>query len=170
MKFTKLIILFSLSLVVLSCSKDDDGGTPVFEYNKNNLVGTYNLTYFHSEEVETIDVNGFDVVTTTISDGDTFNVTAVFAADNTLTIDGTYRINVTVEQGGQTTNNALIIDLDNEVSEYSVNAAASELTLDTLTFNVSNFSPTGFHITRSETTTEPNGDNTVTFLEMRFSK
>lgn len=169
MKLSKLIFLFVLSIATISCSSDDDNNS-TYDYNKDNLVGTYELTYLQSKEVETVDVNGFDVVTTTTATGDTFDVSVVFASNNTTTSNGTYRITETVTQGNQTTTDAYIVVLNNETTGYSVNAATAELTIDGSTYKVSNFSATGFKINLSETTTEPNGDNTVYTEELRFTK
>ncbi len=169
MKLTKLIFLFILSVVVISCSKDDDNDTS-YDYNKDNLTGTYKLISYQSQEVETVNVSGFDVVTTTTSTGDTFDVTAVFASNNTVTLDGSYRVTETVTQGNQSTTDAYIVVLSNETSGYVVNAATTELTIDGSTYKVSNFSSTGFQINLSETTTQPNGDNTVYTEEFVFTK
>lgn len=169
MKLNKLMFLFVLAAVAMGCSKDDDG-TPPYNYSKENLTGTYNLIYLENKEVETINVNGFDVVTTTTQVGDTFNVATVFASNNTVTADGTYRVTETVSQNGQTNTQTYIIDLDNETTGYSVNSATNQLTIDGSTYTVHDFSPTGFRITLSETTTESNGDHTVYTEEMRFSK
>lgn len=169
MKLAKLIFLFTLAIAAVGCNKDDDG-TDTYDYNKDNLTGTYKVTFFESKEVETVDVNGFDVVTTTTSTGDTFDVTAVFAANNTVTTNGTYRITETVTQGSQSDTDAYIVVLNNETVGYSVNSATTELTIDGSTYKVSNFSATGFKINLSETTTLPNGDSTVYTEEMRFTK
>ncbi|CAM3327809.1 hypothetical protein [Aequorivita lipolytica] len=170
MKFAKLIFLFVLTIAAIGCSKDDDNGPAPYEYTKDNLTGTYKITFFESREVETVNVSGFDVVTTTSSIGDTFNVSSVFASNNTVTIDGTYRITETVTQGSQSNTETYIVDIDNETSGYSANAATAELTIDGSTYKVSNFNPTGFTISLSETTTEPNGDNSVYTEELRFTK
>jgi PBP1b-binding outer membrane lipoprotein LpoB len=169
MKFTKLILLFVLTIAAVGCSSDDDNND-TYDYNKDNLTGTYKLTYFQTKEVETVNVNGFDVVTTTTAVGDTFNFNVVFATNNTVTADGTYRITETIVQGSQSNTDTYIIDVDNEVTGYSVNAATAELTLDGDTYKVSNFSPTGFTITLAETFVEPNGDSSVFNSELRFSK
>ncbi len=171
MKITKLIMLFVLTLAAVGCNKDDDDNGPAaYDYNKDNLTGTYKLVFLETEEVETIDVNGFDVITTTTSVGDTFNVTLVFASNNTVSIDGNYRITETVTQGNQTNTSTYIVDIDNETSGFSVNAATAELTIDGSTYKVSNFTPTGFQVNLTETTTEPNGDSTVYTEEMHFTK
>jgi len=168
MKLSKLIFLFVLSIAAISCSSDDDNNS--YDYNTDNLVGTYELTYLKSKEVETVDVNGFDVVTTTTATGDTFDVSVVFAPNNTTTTNGTYRITETVTQGNQTTTDAYIVVINNETTGYSVNTATSELTIDGSTYKVSNFNATGFKINLSETITEPNGDSTVYTEELRFTK
>jgi len=171
MKLTKLILLFVLAVAAVSCNKDDDDNGPApYEYNKDNLTGTYKLTYFQSEEIETVNVNGFDVVTTTVSTGDTFDVLTVFASNNIITSDGSYRITETITQGGQTITDAYIVILNNETTGYSVNAAGGKLTIEGNTYDVSNFTPTGFQINLDETTTEPNGDSTVYREEIRFTK
>ena len=170
MKITKLFFLFILAIAAVGCSKDDDNGPAPYDYNKDNLTGTYKLTYFQTEDVETVNVNGFDVVTTTTSIGDTFNFTVIFASNNTATADGTYRVTETVVQGSQTMTDTYIVDVDNEISGFSVNAATTELTLDSSTYKVSNFSPTGFTITLFENIVEPNGDSSVYNVELRFSK
>ena len=147
-----------------------DDGAPAYEYNKDNLTGTYKLTFLESKEVETVDVNGFDVVTTTTFVGDTFDVSAVFAANNTLTTNGTYRITETRTQGNNSETDTYIIVINNETVGYSVNEGSDELTIDGSTYKVSNFSANGFTIKLTETTTEPNGDNTVYTEEIRLEK
>ena len=170
MKITKLIFLFAILFATVSCNKDDDNAPAVYEFNKANLTGTYALKFFESKEIETVRVSGFDVVTTTVSIGDTFNVSTIFAADNTVTSNGTYRISETVTQGNQTNSDAYIVVLSNEVTGYSVNSAALELTIDGSTYKVSDFSPLGFTIKLSKTTTESNGDSSVYNEELRFTK
>jgi hypothetical protein len=169
MKLTKLIFVIALAIAAVGCNKDDDSSDS-YEFNQTNLRGTYSLNFFKSKEVETVNVNGFDVVTTTTKTGDTFDATADFASDNTVTYNGTYRVTIVVKQGDQTNEDAEIIVLDNETEGYSVNAAAKELTIDGSTYKMSNFTPTGFTLKLSETTTESNGDNTVYTEEIRLSK
>ncbi|MDN3722937.1 hypothetical protein QRD02_00960 [Aequorivita sp. SDUM287046] len=171
MKISKLLLLFVLAVAAVGCNKDDDDNGPApYQYNKDNLTGTYKLTFYESQDVETVNVSGFDVVTTTTSVGDTFNVNVVFASNNTVSLDGNYRVTETVTQGNQSNTTTYIIDIDNETSGFSVNAAGNELTIDGSTYQVSNFSPTGFQINLSETTTEPNGDSSVYTEELRFTK
>ncbi|MAP80317.1 MAG: hypothetical protein CL526_04420 [Aequorivita sp.] len=169
MKLSKLFFLFALAIAAVSCSSDDDNNN-VYAFNQANLTGTYNVVYFQSKEVETVDVNGFDVITTTTSVGDTFNMNIIFASNNQGTIDGTYRVTETVTQGNQTNTDTYIIDLDNEPISYTVNAAASQIIIDGMLYAVSNWSPTGFTVKHEETVVEPNGDNTVYNEEIRFTK
>lgn len=167
MKTLRILMIMFLAVAAVSCNKDDDGPEP-FQYNAETLKGTYNLTFFQTIEVATEDVSGFDVVTTTTSTGDTFDFTAIFAANNTVTTNGTYRVSETAVQGDQTTNNAYIEVVNNEVSGYSVISANNTLTIDGQAFIVSNYSQNGFTITANETTNFPNGDTTVTSVELRF--
>ncbi|WP_139854069.1 hypothetical protein [Aequorivita sinensis] len=168
MNFKKLIFLFTLALATISCSSDDDG--PSYKYKKENLTGTYSLTSFKSKDVKTENLNGFNVVTTTTLVGDTFGVNVVFDQNNIVTLDGTYRINKTVKQGEQTNTETYIVVLNNESSGYSVNETTSELTIDGDTYKVSNFNINGFTLNLAETTTEPNGNNSVYTEELKFSK
>lgn len=168
MKLTKLIFLFAITLATVSCNKDDDNNS--YDYNKSNLTGTYSLTYFKSKEVKTEQVSGFEVTTTTTSTGDTFEITYDFASNNTVTLDGTYRIVDVIKQGDQTTDDAHTEVRNSETSGYAVSQSTKELTIDGSTYKVRDFSPTGFKITLSETNTESNGDNIVYTEELRFTK
>lgn len=158
-----------MALVAFGCSKDDDGDD-AYHYTKNNLTGTYSITYFQTKKVETVDVNGFDVTTTTVSTGDTFNVTATFDSNDILTLDGTYRIMEVKTQGDQSTENPYIVVLDSEKEEYSVNANTSELTFGGRTYKVSGFGRTGFNISMEKTTIKDNGDMTEYTENWTFTK
>lgn len=168
MKLTKIISLIVLSIVVLSCNKDDDNDS--YNYNKANLTGTYSVSAFKSKEVKTVNVDGFDVVTTTTITGDTFGVTFTFDSTEILTMDGLYRVVKVKTQNNQTIEETEIIDLDNEKKSYSVNAGTSELTIGNKVYKVSGFSRTGFKINLEKTT--PNGDegSTVYTEEWVFKK
>src|SRR5690554_3650088 len=169
MKLTKLFSILMLAVVTLSCSSSDDSAD-TYNYNKDNLTGTYSLTAFKSKEVKVQDVNGFDVTTTTVSTGDTFGVSAKFDSTNKLTYDGTYRVLEVKTQAGGSTDRSYIIVFDEEVINYSVNASTFELTLDGKTYKVSGFNRTGFKINYEKTTLEENGDSTVFTEEWVFRK
>lgn len=162
-----MLVICSLFLS-MACSKDSN--SEVYEYNQNNLTGTYSLKFLESKEVKTVDVNGFDVITTTKSKGDTFDATFAFAPSNTVVKNGSYRIVETITQGDQTRENSYIVILDNEATAYSVQASVNKLTIDGITYDVKDFKPTGFRLERSETTIEANGDKREFTEEMRFEK
>lgn len=169
MKTIKFLSFLVMAFVAFSCSKDDDG-VEAYLYNKNNLTGTYSITYYQTKKVETVDVNGFDVTTTTLSTGDTFNITATFDSNDILTFDGTFRIVEVKTQNGQNTENPYIVVQNEEKMAYTVNANTSELTFADQTYKVSNFSRTGFKIDMEKTTVNDNGDTTVYSENWTFSK
>lgn len=169
MKLTKLFSILMLAVVLLGCSSSDDSSN-AYNYNKDNLTGTYSLTAFQSKEIKTVKVEGFDVITTIVSTGDTFDVTNRFDSNNVLTMDGTYRVTEVKTQGGETSEDAFIIVLENDQQTYSVNANTSELTLTGKTYKVNDFGRTGFKINFEKTTVQDNGDNTVYTEEWVFQK
>lgn len=167
MKVFKSIFVLMLAMVTVSCSSDDDGGYP---YNENNLTGTYNLVYLQSTKVKTVIVDGFEVVTTTKTTGDTFKATYAFSSDNQLVKDGTYRIVEKITQNNQTQESSRIIVMDNERVNYSVQESAQKLTIDGDTYDVSRFSATGFTLKRSESSEDPDGGSIEFTEELRFTK
>ncbi len=169
MKSIKFLSFLFMVLIAFGCSKDDDG-VESYHYSKNNLTGTYSITYYQTKIVETVDVNGFDVTTTTTSTGDTFNITATFDSNDILTLDGTYRVVEVKTQSGQSTENPYIVVKDDEKMSYSVKENTSELTFDNRTYKVSDFGRTGFKIQREKTTVADNGDTTVYTENWTFSK
>jgi len=169
MKLTKLFSVLLIALITISCSKSDDSSN-TFDYNKDNLAGTFSLTAFKSKKIKTVKVEGFDVTTTTVATGDTFDVLYKFDSDNVVTMDGTYRVTEVKTQGGESSQDAFIIVLNSEKINYLVKEATTELTLDGKTFKVNNISRTGFKINFEETLVEDNGDNTVFTEEWVFSK
>lgn len=169
MKLTKYISILVLTFAVLSCSKSDDSADS-FNYNKDNLAGTFSLTGFKSKKVKTVEVDGFKVTTTTVATGDTFQVLYKFDSNNVVTTDGTYRVTEVKTQSGESTQDAYIIVLDNDKINYQVKEATNELVLDGKTFKVNNFTRTGFKINFEETTVQENGDTTVFEEEWVFNK
>ena len=169
MNLTRIISLLVFAVVAFSCSSDDDGDG-AYNYNKDNLTGTYSLTSYKTKEVKTIKVEGFNVITTTVSTGDTFSVTAIFDSNNIRTMNGTYRIMEVKTQGNETSENAYIVVLENDKKSFSVNASTSELTVGDKTYKVSEFGRTGFKIKMEKTTVKDNGDNTGYSEEWVFKK
>ena len=169
MNISKILLVFVLALSIVSCKKDDDGVIP-FQFNQANLEGTYEVTYAVSTEVETINVNGFDVVTTTTNTGDTFGVEYAFGSNNMYTVNGAFRVTETVELGGMSNTTTDIIVIDNETYAFSVSSGSSLLTLDGDTYQVASFDETSMILTLEEIDTEANGDTTVYNEELRFTK
>ncbi len=169
MKLTKLFSILLIAVVSFSCSKSDDS-SDAYQFNKDNLTGTYSLNSFKSKEIKTIKVEGFDVVTTIVSTGDTFDMMYKFDSNNVLTKDGTYRVTEVKTLGGETSQETYIIDLDGETESYSVNANTTELTIKDITYQVSNFSRTGFKISYEYVTVEENGNKVEYNEEWVFKK
>lgn len=149
MKLTKIISLIVIAVIALSCNKDDDNNA--YNFNKDNLTGTYSVSAFQSKEVKTKMVEGFNVVTTIISTGDTFDdLTVIFDSNDIRTMDGTYRIKEVKSQDNKPDIVHFdIIVLNNEKKSYAVNANTSELTIGNKKYKVSGFSRTGFKISFS---------------------
>ena len=170
MKTTKILLVFVLFLLIVSCKNDDDS-VEVFTFNQTNLEGSYRLNYFVSTEVETTDVNSVDIVTTTVTTGDTFNFIVVFGADGMTTSNGTYRLTYTKDVAGTNVPvDPFTVDIDEEVSSYSVSSAASILTIEGTPYQVVSFSETEMIITLEEIDTSSNGDSIVYNEELRFTK
>lgn len=169
MKISKILLVLFVAVSILSCKKDD--GPAAFEFNSTNIIGSYSLDYYRSSEVETVDFNGVDVVSSTIETGDTFDVDVVFASNGTSTADGVFRVTYDITVAGQNVpQDPEIVVINNEVSPYSVSAGALLLTIDGDTYQVSLFNETEMHISLEEITTQPNGDNVVYNEEIRFTR
>ena len=127
----KFILLFALSVVVLSCSDDDDSSGP--ELTTANITGTYNLTFFEATTVESEIINAGTVVTTIETEGDTFGESnIVFNSDGTFVTNFQYRITETTSstiEDSETTVETEIITESN-TGTYSVNEEDQ-----TITFN-----------------------------------
>ncbi|QAA82003.1 hypothetical protein EI546_09830 [Aequorivita sp. H23M31] len=169
MKLIKIISVLLVALLAFSCSSNDDG-VEIYKFNKDNLTGTYNITAFKSKKVKQAKVEGFDITTTTVSTGDTFNMTANFDSNNVVTFNGSYRVLEVITQNDGRMENAYIIVRDNETSPYTVNTTTNELTIEGRKFKVNNFSATGFKLNLEETTVEENGDTTVYTEEWVYKK
>lgn len=170
MNISKILLVFVIAISLVSCKKDDDGAT-AFVLNQTNLLGTYALNYAVTTDVETININGLDIVTTTTTTGDTFQMEVSFLENNTYVTDGAYRQMYTVVVAGQTVeDDSEIIVADNETANFTVSSGTSTLTLDGDTYEVTSFSETEMTITLEEIVTETNGDTTVYNEEFRFTK
>jgi|SRR5690625_1177196 len=152
MQKTALSLLMFLFLFV-GCSKDDQPAE-TYEYTKNNLLGKYSLASWKFEETITEEVRGFEVKTTTVLIGDTFDMFLTFNEDNTLVYDGAFRVTQTVTQNNQTVDSTYILIKNQEIAEYSVRSSSNELKIDELMYDVKNFSPRGFDLNLNKITEE----------------
>jgi len=168
MKRVSFSLLLILTFFVFGCSKDDGAGE-VFEYNQGNLLGRYALQSLKSTEVITERVRGFEVTTTTVSTGDTFDVKFTFEEDGFATANGTYRVTQRVTQNNQTTDTAFIVVLNQEKLEYIVKSSLSQLELGGIKYEVKDFSPRGFKLHHQER--EQDGDvKTETTIDAEFKR
>jgi len=170
MNISKFLLVLVLTLSIVSCKKNDDGPEP-FLYNQTNLLGTYEMNYYVSTETETININGLDIVTTTTTTGDTFEIEVSFLENGTYVTDGAFRQMYTVVVAGQTVEtDSEIIIVDNETENFSVSSGSNLLVLAGDNYMVSNFSETGMTLTLETIETNGNGDTTVFNEELRFNK
>lgn len=170
MKLSKILVVLFIALSIVSCKSDDDN-TETFGFNQTNIEGSYRLNYFVSTEVQTTNVNSIDIVTTTVTTGDTFNLTVVFGSNGMSTTNGSYRETYVRDVAGVNVPiDPFIVILDDEVHSYSVSSGASILTLSGDPYQVVSFNETGMTITREDIYTDSNGDTTVYTEEQRFTR
>lgn len=170
MKLSKIFLVLVLTLTVISCKKKDDDGAVQFLLTNQNLAGSHALSFFASTEVETTNVNGLDIVTTTTTTGDTFQLDLIFDANGGFIADGEYRENFVVDVNGTVTfQDSEIFVFDNEAGTYSISQASSILVLNGDSFNVTLFNENELRITRNESTNS-GGDTYVLNEELRFTR
>ncbi|ARN78776.1 hypothetical protein BST97_12665 [Nonlabens spongiae] len=175
MKNFKIALIALFAVVISSCS-DDDG--PGFEFNQENIAGTYTLTFFESNEtiVETLQATGNQVTTTVDIEGDTFSGTRFNLNDNgTYSISGNIRITETSQTGSDPVEveDPVIIPIDDS-GTYSINTTARTLTLTStgeggLVYDVDRFSESGFRIRSQEVETDTDFEST-TVTEIRLER
>jgi hypothetical protein len=124
---------------LIACTGDDD--TPAYELNNANLsAGTYEITYLTSNETETVNINGLDIVTESSTSGETFQLTVDFFDNGTYVVDGQYVINTLVTVAGETVEESTVIaDIDNEQGTYTANNNTMKLLLDETLYDVTRF-------------------------------
>ncbi len=147
MKTIKYFALFALIVSVLSCS-DDDSITPV---NKDTLTGTYQLNAYSSVETKTEIINGFEIETTTSIEGDTFDMHYSFQDNDTVVLNGTYRLVETKKLNEQTSDTSYIVNIDNKALPYQINTAQTDLTIGETTYLIKNFNESSFTLVKEET-------------------
>jgi hypothetical protein len=169
MRSTRILLIFLLATSLLSCKKDDDGNVTAFLLSNENLSGIYELIFFQSTLVETTNVNGLDIVSTTTNTGDTFEVDYTFTENGRYSAEGLFRIVFTVVVNGETTQeDAFIETISIQNASYSVTSSSSILVLDEKTYEVILFNESEFRITLEEIRTFSNGDTEMYNEELRF--
>ncbi len=167
MKVLKFFVLFVFATAMISCSSDDND-TPTYEFNQENLTGTYdNMKNYQSVYKKTVNLgNGISTSVTVILSFDyAQNIVYNFAPDNTLTRTGVIAAIKTVKKDDEVINTKdTIINLDllDDVS-YTVNEGNKTITINNDTYNVTDFSSSELVIKIPETTSTDNENNTIKY-------
>ena len=157
MKLFRHIFAFIVVVSLASCTSDDP---PAYQLNTENLsAGTYEVTYLASNNTETININGLDIITEASSIGETFQLTVDFFGNGTYVLDGQYVINTLVTVAGETVEQStFIVDIDNEEGTYSPNNNTMQLLLDETLFDVTLFNNNQLRLSTSDAYTEDDID------------
>lgn len=158
MKTLKYLVLAIFVIGLVSCSSDDDG--PSYQFNKENLVGKYNLKEMTSKTEKNVVVQeGFDPVKiTTEMTASVIDVTYDFTSQNILNQSGSFLLTTVTKQGEQTNEDQQIINVDDsDPLSFSVNEDSKTLTIDGEEFDVKNFKESGFTLERHVEETIDNG-------------
>jgi len=149
-----LVMIFSLS----ACSSDEDSDQ--YELNNTNLsAGSFDINYLSFDDIETVNVNGLDIVTEISGTGETFQFTITFFEDGTYISDGQYVVNETTTVAGQITEqDTYIEDVDNEQGTYVANNDAMQLVIDDDVFDVILFNANELRISLNNMYTEEGVD------------
>jgi len=133
MKFYKLIIIFLVTLVMVSCKKDDNGDDgEEYALSAANFIGDYEQNYLQNLISETVVFsNGTTSTSTTTTLGDIFqDVIYQMQSNGIFTANGLLTTNqIIVSADGETTmNDGVIIDLELS-GTYALNVPNSVLTI-----------------------------------------
>jgi len=149
MKKIKLLLLACVAVFATSCGGDDDG--PGFEFNQENLTGSYSITAYEVDEEETDNLGGADVTVRTTIEGDRFtNAVFAFNSNNTYSISGNYGATTVRRVNGQAAPAVETSETFNESGSYGINTDERTISLDGDVYSVSRFSSNGFTITYTE--------------------
>jgi hypothetical protein len=166
MKLLRHIFAFIILVSLTACTSDD---APVYELNTENLsAGTYEITYLTSNETETVNINGLDIVTESSTSGETFQLTVDFFDNGTYVVDGQYVINTLVTVAGETVEESTVIaDIDNEQGTYTANNNTMKLLLDETSYDVTRFNANELRLSYTTAYTE-DGIDYVEASEIRM--
>ncbi len=169
MRFFKHFFILAISVSLIACTGDDD--TPAYELNNANLsAGTYEITYLTSNETETVNINGLDIVTESSTSGETFQLTVDFFDNGTYVVDGQYVINTLVTVAGETVEESTVIaDIDNEQGTYTANNNTMKLLLDETFYDVTRFNANELRLSYTTAYTE-DGVDYIEASEIRMER
>ena len=169
MKLFRHFFILAISISLIACTGDDD--TPAYELNNANLsAGTYEITYLTSNETETVNINGLDIVTESSTSGETFQLTVDFFDNGTYVVDGQYVINTLVTVAGETVEESTVIaDIDNEQGTYTANNNTMKLLLDETFYDVTRFNASELRLFYTTAYTE-DGVDYIEASEIRMER
>ena len=157
MKVFKHLFTLVIFVSLIACTSDD---APLYELNITNLsAGSYDVTYLTSNATQTQNVNGLDIVTEDITEGETFQLTITFRENGTYLVDGQYVINTQRTVAGEIVSQSTYIeDIDDEIGPYAPNNSTMQLLLDETLFDVTLFNNNQLRISTSDAYTEDGVD------------
>lgn len=118
MKNFKIALIALFAIAISSCS-DDDG--PGFEFNQENLQGTYEITFLREVDTESVQLTNSTIVETVTINGSVFTDAQITFNNNSYTISGSYVADeVTRVDGSVTNRDEYIVNLDSTVP-YTIN-------------------------------------------------
>lgn len=101
MKFSKLLFLSFLTLLIVSCSKDDDSKSS--NDTSATLVGSWKATDFSYESKSRTEGQGTTIESESTGVAKDLDIVVEFSDDpNTYQVDADYTLEVTTESSGQT--------------------------------------------------------------------
>ena len=161
MKLFRHFFILAISISLIACTSDD---TPLYELNSTNLsAGSYDVTYLTINATQTQNVNGLDIVTEDITEGETFQLTITFRENGTYLIDGQYVVNTQRTVAGEIVSQSTYIeDIDDEIGTYAANNSTMQLLLNETLFDVTLFNNNQLRISTSDAYTEDGVDYFVT--------
>ena len=153
MKLFRHFFILAISISLIACTSDD---TPLYELNSTNLsAGSYDVTYLTINATQTQNVNGLDIVTEDITEGETFQLTITFRENGTYLIDGQYVVNTQRTVAGEIVSQSTYIeDIDDEIGTYAANNSTMQLLLNETLFDVTLFNNNQLRLSTSDAYTE----------------
>jgi hypothetical protein len=170
MKLLKSFLILCIAVSITSCSSDDENS---FELTAENFVSVYALTDYESDITETATSSSGDVSTLseTEKEGDTYDTEVTLNADNTYTIDGSFRIGSKTDNETETFQTIIL----ETTGTYSLNIISKTITLtETVTeeavkgaglvvgtFDIISFNENKLELEQTTTTAASVGTNSI---------